>query len=411
MKKVIVIGAGPAGMLAASRAADRGLDVTIIEKNERVGKKLLITGKGRCNITNASDIETLIENVVRNGKFLYSAFYTFTNDDVINMFNEYGVATKVERGNRVFPESDRAYDVCKALEKMIKSKKVKTIFNSGVKNILQKDNKIVGVVLDDNKKIECDSVILATGGKSYQRTGSDGYGYTMAQKLGHTITRIKPSLVGLETIEKYEDEIGKLSLRNIAIKVYTNKNKKIYEDFGEMEFTSYGIDGPVIKSSSSVMDDMSKENYKIFIDLKPGLTQEKLDKRIQNDFIKYKNNKYKDSLKDLLPRQSINTIIKLSKIDPNKQVNAITKEERENLVKILKNFEINIKRYRPIEEAIVTSGGVSTKEIDPKTMQSKKAKGLFFAGEVIDVDAYTGGFNLQIAWSTAYLAAISIDTE
>jgi hypothetical protein len=400
----VIIGAGAAGMMAASVAADRGLDVTLVEKNNRVGRKILITGKGRCNITSDCEIEELIENVPTNGKFLYSAFYTFTNDDVISMFNNLGVKTKTERGKRVFPESDKAHDVANALEKQIKNKKVDIILNAKVDKIVCKDNKIEKVILNNKKEIKCESVIVATGGLSYPLTGSTGDGYKFAKSVGHSVTDIKPSLIGMEVQEKFVEELEKLSLRNIAISVYNSKNKKVYDDFGELEFTKYGLDGPVIKSASCRMKDTSKENYKIFIDLKPALDEEKLDKRIQKDFQKYTNKKFEKALDDLLPKKLIPIIIKLSEIDKELVVHQISREQRKKLVHVLKNFTFTLKRYRPIEEAIITSGGIKVSEINSSTMESKLVKGLFFAGEVIDVDAYTGGFNLQIAFSTGYLA-------
>lgn len=408
MKKVVIIGAGPAGMTAAYSAAQRGLDVILVEKNERVGRKLLITGKGRCNITNNCEIEELIANVNTNEKFLYSAFYTFTNDDVMQMFEELGVSLKTERGNRVFPESDRAIDVVDAMARLINKKNIKLINKKTVKNINQKNGKVESVVLSDGKEIKADAVIIATGGASYSRTGSTGDGYKLAEKLGHKITPLKPSLIGLEICEEFYKKLNGLSLKNVSIKVYGNKNKKIYDDFGEMEFTDYGIDGPIIKSASCIMRDLSKENYKIVLDLKPALDYEKLDKRIQRDFKKYINKKFENSLVDLLPSKMIPIVIELSGIDKKTPVNSITKEERKNLVNVIKNIEMNVKRYRPMEEAIVTSGGVKTSEINSSTMESKIVEGLYFAGEVIDVDAYTGGFNLQIAFSTGYLAGMCV---
>ena len=404
MKKVVVIGAGAAGMMAAATAANRGLDVTLIERNHRVGRKILITGKGRCNITNDCDIEELIENVPTNGKFLYSAFYTFTNTDVIDMFNKLGVETKTERGKRVFPVSDRAHDIANALEKMVKSQKVKILLNSKVDKIVAKENKIEKVILDNKKEILCDSVIVATGGLSYPLTGSTGDGYKFAKSFGHKVVDTKPSLIGMEVQEEFVKEIGKLSLRNIAISVYNSKNKKIYDDFGELEFTKYGIDGPVIKSASCRMKDTTKENYKIVLDLKPALDEDKLDKRIQRDFQKYTNKKFENALDDLLPKKLIPTIIDLSNIDKDTVVHQISREQRKHLVHLLKNITLTVKRYRPIEEAIITSGGIKVSEINSSTMESKLVEGLFFAGEGIDVDAYTGGFNLQIAFSTGYLA-------
>ena len=408
LKRVVIIGAGASGMLAAKVASDRGYKVIVLEKQKRCGQKLLITGKGRCNITNNCEIEELIENVPTNGKFLYSAFYTFTNDQVIDMFNDLGVETKTERGKRVFPVSDKAVDVVRALEKQMRSNKnVEVLLNSKVDKIESQDGKVKKVILSDKREIECDSVIVATGGVSYPRTGSSGDGYKFARNLGHTIIKPKASLIGLEVMEDYVTDLAKLSLRNVSINVYNSKNKKIYDDFGEMEFTKYGLDGPIIKSASCRMGDLSKENYKIVLDLKPALDEDKLDKRVQKDFQKYANKNFENSLNDLLPKQLIPTIVKLSKIDPYIKVNQISKEERKNLVHLIKNITFTVKNYRPIEEAIITSGGVKTSEINSSTMESKLVSGLYFAGEVIDVDAYTGGFNLQIAFSTAYLAAIN----
>ncbi|WP_434794295.1 3-dehydro-bile acid delta(4,6)-reductase [Terrisporobacter petrolearius] len=404
MKTVVVIGGGPAGMMAASTAADNGANVILLEKQHRLGRKLLITGKGRCNITNDCDVEELIENVPTNGKFLYSAFYTFTNYDAVNMFNSLGLATKTERGKRVFPESDKALDVVKALEKQIKDKKVKIILDAKVNKIIAKENKIEKVIYNNNEVITCESVILATGGMSYPLTGSTGDGYKFAKSLGHTIISPKPSLIGIEVQENFVKDLEKLSLRNVAITVINSKNKKIYDDFGELEFTKYGLDGPIIKSASCRMKDTSKENYKINLDLKPALDEEKLDKRIIKDFIKYTNKNFENSLDDLLPKKLIPIIIELSEIPRHLKVNQISKKQRLNLVHLLKNLTFTVKRYRPIEEAIVTSGGIKVSEINSSTMESKIIKNLFFAGEIIDVDAYTGGFNLQIAYSTAYLA-------
>lgn len=408
MKRVVIIGAGASGMMAAKVAGDRGYKVTVLEKQKRCGQKLLITGKGRCNITNNCEIEELIENVPTNGKFLYSAFYTFTNDQVIDMFNDLGVETKTERGKRVFPVSDKAVDVVRALERQMNSNKnVEVLLNSKVDKIIAEDGAVKKVVLSDKREIECDSVIVATGGVSYPKTGSTGDGYRFAKNLGHTIITPKPSLIGLEVMEDYVADLAKLSLRNVSIEVYNSKNKKIYDDFGEMEFTKYGIDGPIIKSASCRMGDLSKDNYKIVLDLKPALDEEKLDKRIQKDFQKYSNKNFENSLNDLLPKQLIPTIVKLSKIDPYIKVNQISKEERKNLVHLIKHISFTVKNYRPIEEAIITSGGIKTSEINSSTMESKLVSGLFFVGEVIDIDAYTGGFNLQIAFSTAYLAGIN----
>ena len=394
-------------MMAAATAADNGAEVILLEKQHRLGRKLLITGKGRCNITNDCDVEELIENVPTNGKFLYSAFYTFTNYDAINMFNSLGLKTKTERGKRVFPESDKALDVAKALEKQVKDKNVKVILNAKVNKIVTKDDKIEKVIYNNNESIKCDSVILATGGLSYPLTGSTGDGYKFAKDLGHTIVSPKPSLIGIEVQEDFVKDLEKLALRNIAIKVLNSKNKKIYDDFGEMEFTKYGLDGPIIKSASCRMKDTSKENYKIVLDLKPALDEEKLDKRIIKDFTKYTNKNFENSLDDLLPKKLIPIIVELSEIPRHTKVNQISKQQRLNLVHLLKNITCTVKRYRPIEEAIITSGGIKVSEINASTMESKIIENLFFAGEIIDVDAYTGGFNLQIAYSTAYLAGIN----
>ena len=391
-------------MMAAATAADNGAEVILLEKQHRLGRKLLITGKGRCNITNDCDVEELIENVPTNGKFLYSAFYTFTNYDAINMFNSLGLATKTERGKRVFPQSDKALDVVKALEKQVKDKKVKIILDAKVNKIVTKDNQIEKVIYNNNEVIKCDSVILATGGMSYPLTGSTGDGYKFASSLGHTIISPKPSLIGIEVQENFVKDLEKLALRNVAITVLDSKNKKVYDDFGELEFTKYGLDGPIIKSASCRMKDTTKENYKIVLDLKPALDEEKLDKRIIKDFTKYTNKNFENALDDLLPKKLIPIIIELSEIPKHLKVNQISKKQRLNLVYLLKNLTFNVKRYRPIEEAIITSGGVKVSEINSSTMESKIIKNLFFAGEIIDVDAYTGGFNLQIAYSTAYLA-------
>ena len=407
MKKVVVIGAGAAGMMAAATAADRGLDVVLLEKQHRVGRKILITGKGRCNITNACDIEEMIENVPTNGKFLYSAFYTFTNDCVIDMFKQLGVSTRVERGKRVFPESDKARDVVDALERQLNNKKVKLELNAQVAKIVTKDNKIEKVILSNKKEIKCDSVIVATGGLSYPLTGSTGDGYKFAKSVGHTIIETKPSLIGIEVREEFVKDLEKLALRNVAITVLNSKNKKVYDDFGEMEFTKYGLDGPIIKSASCRMKNTTKENYKIVVDLKPALDEEKLDKRVQKDFQKYTNKRFENSLNDLLPKKLIPIILEQSEIPLDTVVHQISREQRKKLVHLLKNFTFTVKRYRPIEEAIITSGGIKVSEINSSTMESKLIEGLFFAGEVIDVDAYTGGFNLQIAFSTGYLAGIN----
>lgn len=412
--KVVIIGGGPAGMFSAIKSAQEGNDVTILEKMNTCGRKLLITGKGRCNITNAIDIDEFIKNIPGNGKFLYSAFQNFNNQDIIKILEQEGVHTKVERGNRVFPTSDKSMDVLNALLKILKKLNVKIKTNTKVKEILVQENTVCGVLTENNEKIEAKKVILATGGKSYPATGSTGDGYEIVKKLGHTITEIKGSLVPLKI---YEVDICKelqgLSLKNVKIHI-KSENKKIYEDFGEMLFTHFGVSGPIILSASAVMlrykninELLSKQKVKLQIDFKPALTNEKLDARIQRDFEKMKNKQFKNSLNELLPQKLIPIIIEKSGINPDKQVNEITRTERLNLVALLKNFELTIKDFKEIEEAIVTAGGVSIKEINPKTMESKLINGLYFAGEIIDVDAYTGGFNLQIAYSTGYTAGMN----
>ena len=417
--KVVVVGGGPAGMIAAITASENGNEVYLLEKNNKLGKKLLITGKGRCNITSSLDMKEFISNVPGNGKFLYSVFDNYTNIDIINFLKKHGVNVKEERGNRIFPTSDKSIDVLKAFEDELKNKHVKIKFNSKVTNIEIEEDKVKFVQYIDengeNKKIKTDKVILATGGKTYSMTGSTGDGYEIAQKLGHTITEIKPSLVPLTssgTSLNVCKELQGLSLKNVGIKIIdTSKNKVIYEDFGEMLFTHFGVSGPVILSASAhllryknINTLLKEQNIKLIIDLKPALSIEKLDLRIQRDFLEEKNKEYKNSLNNLLPQKLIKPVIRISEINADKKVNEITREERIKIVSLLKKFTITISGFRPIEEGIVTSGGISTKEINPKTMESKLIKGLFFAGEIIDVDAYTGGFNLQIAYSTGYTA-------
>lgn len=406
MKKVAIIGAGAAGSIAAYFAAKSGADVTVYEKNNIIGRKLRITGKGRCNITNASDLEDIISNIYRNGNFMYSALYSFSNDNLMDLFKEYGLKLKIERGNRVFPESDKALDVVLTIEKMLKDAGVKIEFNKKVESIIIEDERIKGIKLGDGKKIFADSVVIATGGVSYPLTGSSGDGYKMAGKAGHNITRLKPALAGLETVQLPRKEMIGLNLRNIGISLYEN-NKKIYEDFGELEFRNYGIDGPTIKSASCYVEDTQKNTYYIVLDLKAALSEEKLDLRIQRDFKKYMNKNFENALNDLLPKSMIDFVISLSEIDRYKSVHQITKKERRKLLESIKKIRFDIKKIRPIEEAIVTSGGVEVKEINPATMESKKVEGLYFAGEIVDIDAYTGGYNLQAAFSMGYLAGIS----
>ncbi len=410
--RVVVIGGGPAGMLAAISSAKCGGQVTLLEKNNQLGKKILITGKGRCNITSSLDISEFISNVPGNGKFLYSAFENFTNHDIIKMLKQEGVSIKEERGNRIFPVSDKAEDVRNALEKIVKKSGVDIRLNCKVKDILvDKENKVLGV-LTEKEKINADKVILATGGKSYPLTGSTGDGYEIAKKLGHTIKEVRGSLVPLVADKSICQRLQGLSLRNVGIEFWDIENhKKIYEDFGEMLFTHFGVSGPTILSSSAhllryknIDGKMLDDKIYLKIDLKPALAKEQLDARILRDFAELKNKQFKNSLDKLLPKKMIDVIVELSGINPNKMVNEITKEERTKLVELLKNFRIKINGFRTVDEAIVTAGGINIKEINPKTMESKFVKGLFFAGEIIDVDAYTGGFNLQIAYSTGYTA-------
>lgn len=419
MPIVIVVGGGPAGMMAAITAAENGNDVTIIEKMPSLGRKLLITGKGRCNITSSLYMSEFIKNTPGNGRFLYSAFQNYTNKDIIEFLKKQGLEVKEERGNRIFPVTDKSIDVLNCFKKRIDELKIKCKLDTRVEKILIKNNEVLGV--RTNKEIiQTDKIILATGGKSYPLTGSTGDGYKIAKDLGHIITPIKPSLVPLEVYEKEEcKKLQGLSLRNVEIKIIDEERKKIiYEDFGEMVFTHFGISGPIILSGSAHLakykdiDYLLKKKYiNLSIDLKPALTEEQLDNRILRDFKEFKNKQFKHSLDKLLPQKMIPLIVELSGINENKRVNEITKTERKRLGQLLKCFTIKIKAFRPVEEAIITSGGISTREIDPKTMESKIIKGLYFAGEIIDVDAYTGGFNLQIAYSTGYTAGISVSEE
>ena len=404
--KVVVIGGGAAGMMTAATAARRGLDVYLVEKNKRLGKKMLITGKGRCNITNNVDIEGMINNIPVNGKFLYSAFNAFSNWDMVSLLEKLGVPTKVERGGRIFPKSDRAADVVDALSKFVIKSGAK-IVRDEVIDVVSRDNTIYYVLLKEGGKVYCDSVVVATGGLSYPKTGCTGDGYRFARSNGHTIVPTKPALVPLEVYEDWVKEVQGLSLKNVGVKIIDEGQNIIYEDFGEMLFTHFGVSGPVILSASSFIGDLKTNKYTLIIDLKPALSMEQLDKRVQRDFNKYSRKIFSNSLNDLLPKKLIPVVVELSGISPQKLVNQITKQERQNLVVLLKNMMLDIKGFRPIDEAIITSGGVSVREIDPRTMESKIVKGLYFAGEVIDINGYTGGFNLQIAFSTGYLAGMS----
>ena len=434
-------------MLSAITAAENGNKVTIIEKNNTLGKKLLITGKGRCNITSSLPINDFIKNIPGNGRFLYSAFENYTNEDIITFLKKQGLDVKEERGNRIFPVTDKSLDVLNCFRSRIKELNIEVLFNTAVTKIVVKDKKVIGVgIKETNNKefdevksrlenklkiekidnqnnikneefIEAEKVILATGGKSYPLTGSTGDGYNLAKSLGHTITPIKPSLVPLVCYEKNLcKEMQGLSLKNVKIYLEDlSKQKRIYEDFGEMLFTHFGVSGPIILSSSAHLvrykdldELLSNRNIVLHIDLKPALSFEKLDERILRDFSKSKNKIFKNSLDDLLPKKMIEPIIKISDINPETKVNEITKLQRHNLVNLLKDFKLTVQDFRSIEEAIITSGGINIKEVNPKTMESKIIEGLFFAGEILDVDGYTGGFNLQIAYSTGYTAGSNI---
>lgn len=404
---VLVVGAGAAGLMAAGSAAEAGARTVILERNDRPGRKVMITGKGRCNVTNnCASLQTLISNVPRNGRFLYGAFSRFMPADVMDFFEGRGVELKTERGSRVFPVSDKSSDIVDALaefgcskSKVIKGRAVKLITENGY---------AAGIETENGETVYADKIIIATGGLSYPATGSTGDGYDLARQAGHTVTEIKPSLVPLEIHEGFCSELMGLSLRNTAIKVFdTEKNKEIYSDFGEMLFTHFGVSGPMILSASAHMRDMKKGRYKIFIDLKPALSIEQLDARILRDFSENTNKNFINALDGLLPKKLVPVVVKLSRIPMSEKVNQITREQRRALAELLKNLAVTVTDFRPVDEAIITSGGIDVSEINPKTMESKLVKGLYFAGEVIDADAYTGGFNLQIAFSTGRLAGLS----
>lgn len=404
MADVIVIGGGPAGMICAITSARRGRKVLLLEKNEKLGKKLFITGKGRCNVTNAGDIEELLGQVVSNKRFLYSSFYGFTNYDMMDFLEELGCPLKTERGNRVFPISDKSSDVISTLSKELHRLHVEVDYHTQVSELLIQEEKVTGVKLSNGKTIHADSVVVATGGVSYPQTGSTGDGYLFAKQAGHTVTEVAPALVPMNIKEEDCKKMQGLSLRNIGFKVMRGK-KTIYEDFGELLFTHFGISGPVVLSASSHFPlKESKEDTVIEIDLKPALTEEQLDARLLRDFEAYRGRQFKNCLDKLLPTKMIPIIIERSGIDPAKKVNSITREERQSLIAALKHFTLHMNGLRSFKEAIVTKGGVAVKEINPSTMESKKIKGLYFAGEVLDLDAVTGGYNLQIAWSTGHLA-------
>ena len=413
MSHVIVVGGGATGMFAAIAAAKNGHQVTLYEKNEKLGKKIFITGKGRCNITNAADMEELFDAVVTNSKFLYSSFYGYTNQNVIDFFEDAGVPVKIERGNRVFPISDHSSDVIRALEREMKKVGVKVCLNTEVKSVEAEKGKFNKVVLKDTTTQTADACIVATGGLSYRSTGSTGDGFRFAENVGHKVTQCFPSLVPMETKEPWICELQGLSLRNVEAKILDGK-KELYKDFGEMLFTHFGVSGPLIISASSYVGKkfMDKNGQKkeltLEIDLKPALTEEQLDQRVLRDFEENHNRQFKNAITKLFPTKLIPVMLELGGIDPEKKVNSIEKEERKQFVHLIKHFRMTLTGLRDYPEAIITKGGVHVKEIDPGTMESKLVKGLYFAGEVLDLDALTGGFNLQIAWSTGYAAGNAI---
>ncbi len=403
---VIVVGGGAAGMMAAIFAARNGKKVTLIEQNEKLGKKLFITGKGRCNFTNACDVEDLFQNVVTNPKFLYSAFYTFSNQMVMDFFEEIGLPYKIERGNRVFPLSDHSSDVIKVLEKEMKKLNVKILLNTKVKSLIIDDGICKGIILKDKRQLFANSVIVATGGVSYPRTGACKDGYVFAQKAGHSIVDVQPSLVPFELADACCKDLMGISLKNVSVTIYADE-KKVYSDFGEMLFTHFGVSGPIIIKASTYIHKYLDKDLRLTIDLKPALDEKQLDERLLKDFQIFQNKQLKNSLDKLMLRALIPVVIEKSRLDGDKKVNELTKEERKVLGNVIKNLPFSITGLRGWDEAIITKGGVKVKEIDPGTMESKITKGLFFAGEVLDLDAHTGGYNLQIAWSTGYLAGIN----
>lgn len=406
MKQIIVIGGGAAGMMAAIIAARNGNQVTLLEKNEKLGKKLFITGKGRCNLTNACDMEDLFRSIVTNHKFLYSSLYGFDNWTTMSFFEELGLRLKTERGNRVFPESDHSSDVLRVLEQELRKQKVRIKLRTEVKKLCICDGAIQGVILLDGSRMDADRVIVATGGLSYPSTGSTGDGYGFAKQAGHTIQDCSPSLVPMETQETWCKEIMGLTLKNVSVTLIFGK-KKIYEGFGEMLFTHFGVSGPLVLSASAYTGKYLGEELLLKIDLKPALSEGQLDERLQRDFFRYQNRQLQNAMDDLLPKKLIPIVIGCSSIPADKKVNVITREERLQLVHTLKGLPLHVTGYRDYKEAIITRGGVHVKEINPQTMESKLVKGLFFVGEVLDTDALTGGFNLQIAWSTGYAAGMA----
>lgn len=408
MSKTLVIGGGAAGMFAAIAAAGNGHEVHVYEKNEKLGKKLFITGKGRCNITNACDMETLFDAVVTNSKFLYSSFYGYTNQNVIDFFEQIGVKTKVERGERVFPESDHSSDVIRALEAEMRRRGVQIHLYTEVRRVVSDEGRFSFIELADGSQIKGDSCIVATGGLSYQTTGSTGDGHRFAQENGHNVTSCMPALVPMTAKEDWVPRLQGLSLRNVSAVIYDGK-KRLYEEFGEMLFTHYGVSGPLMLSASSIVGKKLREKeLKLVIDLKPALSMEQLEKRVLRDFEENQNRQFKNAVGKLFPAKLIPVMIELSGIDEDKKVNIISREERQRFVSLIKNLPVTLTGLRGYNEAIITKGGVKVKEIDPGTMESKLVKGLYFAGEVLDLDAVTGGFNLQIAWSTGYAAGMSV---
>lgn len=411
MSKVLVVGGGAAGMFAAIFAARSGSEVHLYEKNEKLGKKLFITGKGRCNITNASDMEVLFASVLSNPKFLYSSFYGYTNEDVIRFFEEAGLHTKVERGNRVFPKSDHSSDVIGTLVRILNRERVKIYLHQEVEKVVSKEGIFEKLILKGGTAVYGDACIVATGGCSYQTTGSTGDGYRFAKENGHQVSDLLPALVPMNVKEGFVKELQGLSLRNVKAAVYQGK-KLLYEEFGEMLFTHYGVSGPLMLSASSVVGkQLRKEALRLEIDLKPALSEEQLDQRVLREFEEYKNKQFKNAVHKLFPAKLIPVMIEVSGIEPEKKVNEISKKERLGFVHQIKHFEMTLTGLRDFNEAIITKGGIKVKDIDPGTMESKLIKGLYFAGEVLDLDALTGGFNLQIAWSTGYAAGIAAGSQ
>ncbi len=411
LKQIVIIGGGAAGLMAAITAAQKygnSAQITVIEKNERLARKLMITGKGRCNVTNNCDIDTLIANTPRNPRFLYSAFSAFSPQDTMDFFEKCNVPLKTERGNRVFPVSDKAVDIVDALVYSAKKNGVK-IINGTAQKIITENEQVSEVLLKDGKVFSADSVIIATGGISYPVTGSTGDGYTFAREFGHTVTELLPSLVPIECHEGFCSKLSGLSLKNVTLSVFEDgKKKPVFSEMGEMLFTHFGISGPLVLSASANIKNMGKKQYRATIDLKPALTAEQLDSRILRDFSEQQNKDFVNSLDKLLPKSLIPVIVSLSGIEPHTKINSIDRESRKRFCDLIKNFPLTLTRFRPVEEAIITRGGVAVKEINPTTMESKIINGLFFAGEVIDVDSFTGGFNLQIAFSTGFVAGSNV---